>query len=121
MSSAKRNVIPDEKFELYQKLVATNSKVELKGATVPYTSLNGHMFSYMNSSGMLALKLPKEEIEKFLRKYKTKLFEAYGTTQKDFVTVPDQLLRKTKELSSYFDLSFKYVSSLKPKPTKRKA
>jgi len=32
---------------LYEKLVATNPKVERKGATMPYTSLNGHMFSLL--------------------------------------------------------------------------
>jgi hypothetical protein len=29
--------------------------------------------------------------------------------------VPDALLAKTKELKKYFDSSFEYVSSLKPK------
>jgi hypothetical protein len=29
-------------LELYEKLVATNPKVERKGDTMPYTSLNGH-------------------------------------------------------------------------------
>jgi hypothetical protein len=27
----------------YEKLIATNPKVERKGATMPYTSVNGHM------------------------------------------------------------------------------
>jgi hypothetical protein len=34
--------------------------------------------------------------------------------------VPDTLLKKTKELKKYFDLSVTYTSSLKPKPTTRK-
>ncbi len=34
-----------EVFELYQKLVATNTKSELKGKTLPYTPINGNMFS----------------------------------------------------------------------------
>src|SRR5262245_35597433 len=38
---------PEDKLKLYEKLVATNPKVERKGATMPYTSLNGHMFSYL--------------------------------------------------------------------------
>ena len=32
-------------LELYEKLVATNPKVQRKGATMPYTSVNGHMSS----------------------------------------------------------------------------
>jgi hypothetical protein len=33
--------------------------------------------------------------------------------------VPDQLLGNFKELKKYFDLSYAYVNSLKPKPTKK--
>ena len=43
----------------YEKLVATNTKVERKGATMPYTSLNGHMFSLLTREGWLALRLPR--------------------------------------------------------------
>ena len=53
--------VPLEKLELYKKLVATNPKVEQKGATVPYTSVNGHMFSYLTKGGKLALRLPAAE------------------------------------------------------------
>ena len=39
---------------------------------------------------------------------------------KEYVEVPNALLEKTQELGKYFDLSYAYVSSLKPKATKRK-
>lgn len=39
---------------------------------------------------------------------------------KEYVVVPDQLLKKTKELKTYFDLSVAYVGSLKPKPTTKR-
>ena len=73
--------IPPEKLQLYEKLVATNPKVERKGDTVPYTSLNGHMFSYLSKEGKLELRLPAGEREAFLKKYKAKLTEAYGRVQ----------------------------------------
>ncbi len=111
--------VPLEKLELYKKLVATNPKIEQKGATVPYTSVNGHMFSYLSKDGKLALRLPTEEREAFLKKYKAKLCEAYGRVQPEFVEVPDTLLSSTRELKKFFDRSYEYVSSLKPKPTKR--
>ena len=120
MSSPKKHNIPADKLALYEKLVATNPDVKRKGAANPYTSRNGHMFSYLNPSGSLALRLPEEEREKFLKKYKTTLFEAYGVVMKEYVKVPDGLLKKTKELQPYFDLSYRYIGSLKPKPTKKK-
>ena len=106
------------KLALYDKLVATNPKVERKGATVPYTSLNGHMFSYLGKTGELALRLPEAEREAFLKKYKTKLCELYGVVQKEYVMVPDSLLKKTKELQPYFEAGFAFVSALKPKKSK---
>jgi hypothetical protein len=34
------------------------------------------------------MRLPENEREKFLKKYKTKLFEAYGVVMKEYVAVP---------------------------------
>src|SRR5262245_22083072 len=110
---------PAERLELYEKLVATNPRVERKGATMPYTSLNGHMFSVLTKTGKLALRLPTKEREEFLKKYKAKLCEQYGVVKKEYVEVPDSLLRKTQELKKYFELSYAYVASLKPKATKK--
>lgn len=106
-----------DKLLLYEKLVATNAGVELKGATVPYTSINGNMSSYLSKEGKLALRLPPDDIQEFLKKYNAKLCEAYGVVQKEYVEVPGDLLAKTVELKKYFDASVEYVSALKPKPT----
>src|ERR1700730_2522052 len=108
-------------LQLYEKLVATNPSVPRKGATMPYTSINGHMFSLFTRDAWLALRLPTDEREAFLKKYKTKLCEQYGTVMPEYVQVPDALLKKTQELRKYFDLSYACVSSLKPKPTKKPA
>src|SRR6202167_5072822 len=121
MSATKKNNIPADKLELYEKLVATNPKIERKGAANPYTSLNGHMFTYLNPSGSLALRLPDDKREKFLKKYKTTLFEAYGAVMKEYVTVPDSLLKDTKTLQRYLQLSYEYIKTLKPKPTPKRA
>jgi hypothetical protein len=111
---------PSDKVELYELLVASNPKVERKGAALPYTSLNGHMFSYLSKNGTMALRLPPQERETFLKKYKTKLCEQYGIIQKEYVEVPDALLQKTSALKKYFDISYAYVASLKPRPTTKK-
>jgi hypothetical protein len=112
--------ILSDKLQLYEKLVATNPSVKRKGATVPYTSLNGHMFSYMSKDGKLALRLPPDQREVFLKKYNTKLCEACGVVQPEYVEVPAALLSSTRELKKFFDASYSYVASLKPKPTARK-
>ena len=120
MAKATTATAPLDKLALYEKLVATNPDVERKGATVPYTSVNGHMFRYLSKEGKLALRLPEEDREAFLKQYKAKLCEAYGVVQREYVEVPDLLLASTRELKRFFDASYRYVSSLKPKATTRK-
>jgi len=78
------------------------------------------MFSYLSKEGKLELRLPREVREAFLKKYKAKLCQAYGVVQPEYVEVPDSLLSSTRELKEFFDSSYAYVGTLKPKPTSRK-
>ena len=103
---------------LFKKLVETNPDIQPKGATIPYTSENGHMFAYLEKDGTFGLRLPENEREEFLKKYKTTLFLSFGIVKKEFVLVPDELLKNTQELKPYFYLGFNYVKSLKPKNRK---
>jgi TfoX/Sxy family transcriptional regulator of competence genes len=108
---------PADKVALYEKLVATNPKVERKGAANPYTAHKGRMFSMLGKGGTMILRLPDGEREAFVKKYKTQLAVQYGTTMPEFVDVPDALLKKTAELKKYFDLSYAWTDSLSAKPT----
>jgi TfoX/Sxy family transcriptional regulator of competence genes len=108
-----------EKLDLYEKVLQTNREIERKGDANPYTSLHGNMFTLLHSSGTLAFRLPDGEREKFLKKYKTTLFEAYGAVMKEYVVIPDSLLKKTSELAKYLAMSYDYAKTLKPKPTKK--
>jgi hypothetical protein len=108
---------PPDKVALYEKVVATNPRVQRKGATMPYTSLNGNMFSLLNKDGVLLLRLSDTEREAFVAKYKTKPVVMYGAVMPEYVAVPDELLAKTAELKKYFDASYAYATSLRPKPT----
>jgi len=106
-----------EAFRLYKAVLETIS-VACKGDTVPNTSVNGHMFSYLSKSGVVALRLPEEAREAFLRKHKTVLCRQYGVVQKEYVEIPGKLLEKTSQLKPYFAASFRYVSFLKPRLAK---
>ena len=118
--SKKASQIPEGKLELYEKLIETHPDIERKGVTNPYTSHNGHMFSHLSKEGTLGLRLPKDEREKFLEKFNTTLYESYGAVMKEYVKVPDALLENTDELKTYLEISYEYIKTLKPKPTKRK-
>lgn len=120
MGTPKKSAVLSTEEALYDRLIATNPKIERKGDANPYTSLNGNMFTLLHQS-RLAIRLPEDKREEFLKKYKTTLFEAYGTVMKEYVAVPDALLKNTKELQKYLDLSYEYAKTLKPKPTKKKS
>ncbi len=111
---------PAESVALFEALLATHPKIERKGATMPYTSVNGNMFSLLTPDGTLALRLPEAERDAFLKRYQSTLCEQYGVVMKEYVRVPRSLLENTRELAKYLDISYRYASSLKPKPTTRK-
>jgi hypothetical protein len=119
--SKSKCAVPTETLALYEKLVATNPEVERKGATVPYTSVNGTMFSFLTANGILALRLPPAQLDPFFKKFNTTHPVAYGKVMKDWAAVPDSLLASTAVLKKYFDLSFEHAvnQKSKAKSTKR--
>jgi TfoX/Sxy family transcriptional regulator of competence genes len=118
MAPPKKTASPE--VALYDRLIATIPSIERKGAANPYTSLNGNMFTLLHQS-RLAIRLPEDRREEFLKKYKTKLFEAYGTVMEEYVAVPATLLRNERELKKYLELSYEYAKTLKTKPSRKKS
>ena len=112
--------IPQDRLDLYEALIASHAEIDRKGVSMPYTSANGHMFTHLAKDGTMGLRLPGEEREAFLKKYDTTLFVQHGAVMKEYVTVTDQLLEQTEVLQPYLQISFDYVRSLKPKPTRKK-
>ena len=119
MSAKKENNdIPSDSLALYDELIKTNPGIERKGIKLPYTSFNGHMFTFLSESGVLAIRLPKNERESFLKQYNSALMESQGTIMKEYVAIPESLLKNTDELKKYLDISYEYVKTLKPKAKK---
>jgi hypothetical protein len=83
-TTAKKTTAPNPKVELYEKLIATIPNLERKGDANPYTAMNGNMFTLLHQSSRLAIRLPDDKREEFLKKYKTALFEAYGCVMKEY-------------------------------------
>jgi hypothetical protein len=119
VATAKKKAIPNERVEMYDKLVAAHPGMVRKGAANPYTAVNGNMYTLLHKSERLAIRLPEKERAEFLKKYKTRLFEAYGTVMPEYVAVPDELLKK-RELEKWVGVSFAYEKGLRPKATKKK-
>jgi TfoX/Sxy family transcriptional regulator of competence genes len=105
----------------YDELVATQPDVERKGVSLPYTAANSNMFSFLTKEGTLALRLPEEVREEFLKRHKAKLCEQHGTVLKEYVEVPASMMSRRKEMAAYFATSYEYAKNLKPKGAKTKS
>ena len=106
-------------LERYERLVATIPAVERKGVTLPYTSLNGHMFSFVAEDGTVVLRLAADDRAAFMERYDASLHEAHGSVMREYVSVPDALADDTASLAPWFERSRAYVAGLKPKATTR--
>jgi len=121
--SAKKatSAIQAAKLALYDSLLATEPGIERKGATIPYTSANGKMFTYLSSRGELRLRLPSEEREAFMTKYRTKPVVQHGVLMKDWVAVPAALFARIAELKPYLKKSRAYAVQLGARSGTRRA
>jgi hypothetical protein len=108
---------PSHQLMLYERLIASTPGVERKGATLPYTSRNGHMFSFLDATGSMALRLPAEARDEFLARYGSSLAEQHGHTMKEYVVVLPSLLERTDELRAWLMRSHDWIGTLKPKAT----
>ena len=107
-------------LKYYDRLLQTIPEIERKGKTMPYTAVNGNMFSFLDKEGNMGLRLSPKDRDEFTSHNKAVLMEQHGRVMKEYVKVPFELLRDTNSLSKYLQKSYDYVLSLKPKPTKKK-
>ena len=119
MANAKPS-LPDRQLALYRAVVDAFPEIEMKGASMPYTSLNGHMFSFIKPDGEVALRLPADRLADFIADFATQGTIRHGREMKEYADVTTSLLEDTEALKSHFQCSIDYISSLKPKATKRK-
>jgi len=110
---------PPEALTLYKAVVASNPEVEVKGAANPYTSRNGHMFSFLDVEGSMALRLSKEMGEEFMAAYESGPVIQYGSVMNGYVSIPDTLLGDPAQLQEWFNKSHHWIGTLEPKPTKK--
>lgn len=112
---------PVEMLELYRAMVEASGNGEVKGAKNPYTSRNGHMFSFLDPEGLIALQLSDELEAEFRSTYESGPVTQYGRTMRGYSSVPPELAHDTETLRSWYDRSWEWIGTLKPKPTKKAA
>ena len=109
----------EQTLQLYEDLLASVG-LEQKGKNMPYTSMNGNMYSFVAKEGYVAIRLSELDKDEFMKKYNAGPAISYGATMRGYVHVPDKLLKNTEELSVYMKKSIEFAKTLKPKATKKK-
>ena len=111
---------PQHALERYRAAVEASAfDTEVKGAKNPYTSRNGHMFSFLGADGTMALRLPEDRRQAFMAAYDSGPVTQYGSVMRGYVSVPESLLADTETIASWFDRSYEWIGTLPPKPTKK--
>jgi len=111
---------PPEALEQYTAVVdAGSGDASVKGAKNPYTARNGHMYSFLDADGSMALRLSDELTEEFRSQYESGPVIQYNSTMRGYSSVPADLLADTEALAGWFDKSCDWIGTLPPKPTKK--
>lgn len=110
---------PAGALEKYRAVVETSGNGEVKGAKNPYTSRNGHMFSFLDQEGTMALRLSPELEDEFRAHYESGPVTQYGRTMRGYSSIPSELLDDTEALRPWYDRSWHWIGTRKPNPTKK--
>ena len=104
-----------ESVNLYDEIVAKSTRFKRKGKTVPYTSANGHMFSFINKDGEFGIRFSKEIQDEYMTTFDTTLFKSHGATMKGYFLITEKMLKDLNLISRLLEESYDFVMSLKPK------
>lgn len=105
----------EDRLKLYDSIVAQCPDFERKGKSMIYTSANGYMFTLLNKAAEIGIRLSKASQEKFKAEHNATIYKSYGAVMRDYIKVPETLYSETQLLVDYFNESYAYVMTLKPK------
>lgn len=57
-----------EKLKIYDETIGLHPELERKGVTMPHTSANGRMFTQLNKSGEIGIRLSDDKRQEFIKK-----------------------------------------------------
>ena len=118
MAPSKRVTAPADTVELYERLIASVEGVERRSNFgSAYTAVNGNMYSMISKHGVVGIRLPEPDRSAFLVAFGSELFrgDPAWPPAREFVAVPDWLLRDTDAARPYLERGYRFVASLKPK------
>ena len=112
---------PDSLVETFDKAMLPFPQAERrKMFGYPSAFANGNMFAGLFQENMV-LRLPDEDRAKFLKLNGAHPFEPMpGRPMREYVVVPDGVMKSSRQLTAWLGKSFDYARSLPPKVKKKK-
>lgn len=120
MAKTKTDKAKQAKLDLYDKLISMLPDQKRKGAKSAYTSLNGHMFSFLDDKNHFCFRYSEADKRKYIEELNAEESIQYNSVMRGYIVVPEEIEKNEDQLANLFQKSFEYISSLKPKPTKKK-
>ena len=105
----------DEQLKKYDALVSQTPEIERKGKSGPYTSSQGHMFSFLNKDGDFGMRFSKPVQEKYMAEWNSDYLRSHGAKLNGYVMIPDSMWDDTEKMIGLMRESLAYVNSLEPK------
>lgn len=105
----------EENLKIYDEIVAKCERFDRKGKSVPYTSANGHMFSFINKSGEFGIRFSKEVQEKLIKEFNSDYFYSHNAQMKGYVLIPQEIFIDQEKVKDLLNQSYDYVMSLPKK------
>ena len=106
--------------KIYDEILTNFPDIQRKGKTMPYTSMNGNMFSFVSKVGELAFRLSKEDQQAYIADYGATLSIQYNSVMHGYINVPEKYFKDKVFLNSLCEKSIANAKNLKPKPTTKK-
>jgi TfoX/Sxy family transcriptional regulator of competence genes len=106
--------------KLYDEIWAQFPEIERKGKTMPYTSMNGNMFSFVSKIGELAFRLSDEVKREYISAHGASESIQHGRVMKGYINVPEKYFDDAEFLKILCEKSIQYAKTLRPKATKKK-
>ena len=101
--------------DLFQSVMPGPPAVQRKMFGYPAGFVNGNMFMGLFQESMI-LRLPTGPREEFLNDHGAKIFEPMaGRPMREYVEVPQSVMRDNKKLTAWVSRAYEYGASLKPK------
>ena len=105
----------DEELAFYDMLVTKCDRFDRKGKTSPYTSANGHMFSFLSKNAEIGFRFSKDTQEKYFEEFTTSYLMSHGAKMKGYITVTEEMKKNEGLLLRLINESFDYVMGLPSK------